>query len=286
MARALSLGLRLTANMIEGLAFIFLIFLMININLDLLYFDSIIIYSFIPAVFYDNANTEKSRILSDNKGKAGIYLWEHKESGKKYVGSAVDLSRRLQDYYSTYRLKRDNTYITNSLIHHGHSNFSLTILVYLDILDLSKSESKKLVLESEQKFIEELKPEYNILKFAGNSLGFKHTDKTKELMSIKKLGELNPMFGKKGTMLGKKGKDHPLFGIPLSEETKQRLSILKGTTIYVYSFDGLTLIDTFTSARKAAIHYKVDKKTIISYTKSGKLFKKQWILSTSERSSE
>ena len=39
---------------------------------------------------YKNAETEKLQILSDNKGKAGIYLRKHKESGKIYVGSAED----------------------------------------------------------------------------------------------------------------------------------------------------------------------------------------------------
>jgi hypothetical protein len=94
MARALSLGLRLTANMIDGVAFLLLIFLIISINLDLLYFDSIIIYSFIPTfkcyinnnenssekdltitanIVYINSEIDKSKILKDNKNKAGIY---------------------------------------------------------------------------------------------------------------------------------------------------------------------------------------------------------------------
>jgi len=38
--------------------------------------------SFIPAIVYNNADTDKLRILTDNKSKAGIYLWTHIESGK------------------------------------------------------------------------------------------------------------------------------------------------------------------------------------------------------------
>jgi hypothetical protein len=51
-------------------------------------------------IVYNNAKTDKSKILSDNKGKTGIYLWIHIESGKRYVGSAFNLADRLGRYYS------------------------------------------------------------------------------------------------------------------------------------------------------------------------------------------
>jgi hypothetical protein len=44
-------------------------------------------------ITYLNAGTEKFSILSDNKDKSSIYMWVHNESGKKYIGSAVDLSK-------------------------------------------------------------------------------------------------------------------------------------------------------------------------------------------------
>lgn len=39
-------------------------------------------------IVYHNVDTNKSQILSDNRGKAVIYLWTHLESGKIYVGSS------------------------------------------------------------------------------------------------------------------------------------------------------------------------------------------------------
>lgn len=36
----------------------------------------------VPVKFYLNADTDKLQILKDNKGKAGVYLFTHKESGK------------------------------------------------------------------------------------------------------------------------------------------------------------------------------------------------------------
>jgi hypothetical protein len=38
-------------------------------------------------VSYSNAYTLKKQILSENKGKSGIYHWINRESGKTYIGS-------------------------------------------------------------------------------------------------------------------------------------------------------------------------------------------------------
>jgi hypothetical protein len=39
---------------------------------------------FVPIITYSNTDTEKSKILKDNKGKAGIYQWVHNKS-KKFI---------------------------------------------------------------------------------------------------------------------------------------------------------------------------------------------------------
>ena len=38
-------------------------------------------------------------------------------------------------------------------------------------------------IETEQFYLDKFKPEYNILKFAGSSFGFKHSEAPRELMS-------------------------------------------------------------------------------------------------------
>jgi len=236
-------------------------------------------------MIYHNAETEKSNIFSNNKNKAGIYLWTHLESGKKYVGSAVDLSRRLSYYYSLSALKRRDNYISRAIINYGYSSFSLTILEYIDIFNLSKDSAKTLILEREQYYLDTLEPEYNILNSAGNNLGYKHSEDTlikmsgenhymfgknhslESLvkMSLVKKGENNPMYGKIHSTeslalmsLAKKGKTHSpetksLMRKPRTEDTKVKMSTAKGEgTIYVYNADKTTLINTFPSARKTA----------------------------------
>lgn len=49
--------------------------------------------SFTSVITYNNVVTDKYKILSDNNGKTGIYLWKHLESGKIYVGSSIDLKK-------------------------------------------------------------------------------------------------------------------------------------------------------------------------------------------------
>nr|YP_010608748.1 hypothetical protein PNX16_mgp023 [Drechslerella dactyloides]WAN89828.1 hypothetical protein [Drechslerella dactyloides] len=100
--------------------------------------------------------------------------------------------------------------IYNALLKYGHSKFSLEILEYC---------VTEKCLEREQYYINILKPEYNILKIAGSSLGFKHSEETIAKISTAKKGVKHPMFGK--THLAKtitkmseakKGAKHPMFG--------------------------------------------------------------------------
>jgi len=81
---------------------------------------------------YPNSDACKEKILSDNKNKAGIYKWENKINGKRYIGSSEKgLNRRFREYFNiNYLLKNKSMYICNSLIKHGYFNFSLTILEY------------------------------------------------------------------------------------------------------------------------------------------------------------
>jgi group I intron endonuclease len=135
---------------------------------------------FVPIMVYSNPDTNKLQILSENKGKAAIYQWTHIESGKRYVGSAVDLEKRLLNYFNGKYLENSSMYIYRALILHGYGAFSLTILEYIDIPGLSKKDARKLILEREQHYLDIIFSEdepntYNMLKVAGSVLGYLHT---------------------------------------------------------------------------------------------------------------
>lgn len=82
--------------------------------------------------------------------------------------------------------------INKSILKYGHSNFSLEILEYCD---------KSKVLSREQYYLDNLKPKYNMLKYAGSRLGCKHSPATVAKLKLmwannaelraKRLGPLN-----------------------------------------------------------------------------------------------
>lgn len=76
----------------------------------------------IPEKSYSNADSMKLRTTSLKRfcgKKSGIYRWVNNETGKSYVGSAIDLSRRLRQYYTISHLIKSNTVITKALLKYG-----------------------------------------------------------------------------------------------------------------------------------------------------------------------
>jgi group I intron endonuclease len=120
-------------------------------------------------VVYTNVNSEKLKILKYNRGKAGVYRLMNLVNGNSYIGSSIDLGKRLRCYFITKHLKGNKMVISKALLKYGYINFSLEILEYCE---------QSLVITREQYYMDLLEPEYNILKFAGSRLGFKHSTET------------------------------------------------------------------------------------------------------------
>jgi hypothetical protein len=149
-----------------------------------------------PVVSYSNADKDKFIIYEENKNKSGIYRWNNLVTGSSYVGSSINLTNRLSNYYSLAylkkRVKKGSSIINNSLLKYGYNNFSLDILEYCE---------PSLLIKREQYYIDTLKPKYNILKKAGSSLGFKHSLETLLKFKERKLSPealINLKLAKKG----------------------------------------------------------------------------------------
>jgi len=156
----------------------------------------------VPEKIYQNSDTCKTQILSDNKNKSGIYRFKNFKNGKRYVGSAVDLSNRLLFYYSPSKinsaLQQGKSYICSAIIKYGLNNFSLEILEYC--------EPDKLLIR--EKYYIDLGTEYNIIKdpTIPPMSGREHTNESKKKISDHqkkidhpgrfKKGENNIMYGK------------------------------------------------------------------------------------------
>lgn len=137
-----------------------------------------------PAVIYTNADTLKLQILKDNKEKSGIYRWRNLKNGKSYIGSSVKLENRLKNYFNLsflkYQVKNQQGKIYKAILKNGYCNFSLEIFEYCEPIN---------IIETEQYYIDLLKPEYNILKIAGSLFGFNHSEETRNKLIPAKLGK-------------------------------------------------------------------------------------------------
>jgi group I intron endonuclease len=77
-------------------------------------------------------------------------------NGKKYIGSSVDLRRRLLEYYNVNRLLNEKSMPINvALLKYGYHNFTYTVLEIC---------GKNSLFSREKHFFEVYTPEYNILK--------------------------------------------------------------------------------------------------------------------------
>lgn len=190
----------------------------------------------------------------------------------------MDLGKRLYNYFLiSYLIYHDNSYIYRALLKDGHSSFSLTILEYLDITNLSKEESKKILLEAEQKYIDKLSPEYNLLLTAGSSLGFKHSEETKnqlsELKKGKYLKEDNSFYGKSHT---------EEVRLLLSNIAKARPKSPNAKSVILTDSDH-NVIKEFKSMTELSIYLKADKAKLAECRNKGILFRNKYYIKPLEK---
>ena len=135
------------------------------------------------------------------KNDSNIGVYQIELNGKRYIGSTTKSFRiRWRSHLSKLKCSsHENPYLQNAYNKYGEDILVFSILETTDI--------RENCLLLEQKWIDSLKPEYNICPTAGNCLGRKFTKETKLKMS-------NAWRGRK-----------------VSEETKKRISeALKGNT--------------------------------------------------------
>jgi group I intron endonuclease len=129
---------------------------------------------------YLNLEQSKYTIYLQNKNKSGIYRWNNIITNESYIGSSVNLAKRLYQYFSEKHLKKTilngRSKICSSLLKYGYNSFTLDIIEHCD----SNS-----VIKREQYYLDLLKPELNICKKAGSTLGRKHSHETIKKLRLK-----------------------------------------------------------------------------------------------------
>jgi group I intron endonuclease len=123
---------------------------------------------------------------------SGIYQIQSKCKPERiYIGSTININNRWKDHFKELRRnKHHSSKLQNHFNKYGESDLQFSVLLGCDKSDL---------LKIEQYFIDSYNPFFNICKIAGNSLGThrKLSKETRDRMSFARMGEKNPMYGKK-----------------------------------------------------------------------------------------
>lgn len=217
-----------------------------------------IVFKYALKIYNDPLN-QRSLIRIDNNRKIGVYCWINKINSKFYIGSGDPLYLRISDYYQNwYILSRTNLYIVRAIIKYGMKNFSLVILEYSD------SDN---VISCEQKWINLLKPEYNISLTARNIKGYKHTKDNIEKMcnsSLNRKQEVKQSMSEshiREKNLGKKHSTESLNSLKVTAAKRNKSSLL-GLKVEITNIE-TKLTTIYESIRKAAEAIGSDIKTIL-----------------------
>lgn len=125
--------------------------------------------------------------------KNGVYRIRHEISGKCYIGSAAD-PKGIKQRFAVHRSRLDHNnhhsrYLQHAWNKYGADAFVFEVLLYCDPEDC---------LTFEQIAIDCYQPKYNSCPNAHNSLGYRHSDATKEKMKQNHAdvsGHKNPNYG-------------------------------------------------------------------------------------------
>lgn len=132
------------------------------------------------------------------RGMSGIYCITSKGDKKKYIGSSKCLYSRFKNHWNQLsKNKHCNKILQNS--------FNVGKVFSVRVIEECNCDK---LIEREQHYIDNLSPEYNILKIAGSCLGVKRSEATRNKISK--------------SLLGHPGAN---FGGSISEECKKKISL-------------------------------------------------------------
>ena len=152
-------------------------------------------------IYYEDVKENKRKIYKELKNKSGVYLFINNVTKDLYVGSSLNLTKRMVSFfYYANSDKVGKTILIRAMKKYGLDNFSLGILEFC-------TKHVEVCVNLEQKWIDYYRPSYNILKIAGSSFGFTH--------SIDTIIKLKKLFRKE---------NHPKFRSTSSHETKKVIS--------------------------------------------------------------
>lgn len=231
-----------------------------------------IIQNFNAVKVYDNLKENRVNILKEQRDKSGVYCLINKVNGHSYVGSSMNLASRMRNYLNKAFLKSKqnaNMPITKALLKYDYSNFSLLILEYVELVNLTIRETF---------YITQMIPYYNVLKEGYSSLGYKHTEETKKLLSELAKNRTHSEKTKGLIARAVTGENNPFYNKSHSIESKIRM-IEANSAYSVYVYNSLKeLLVIFPSVLTLAKLIKSNHPTLVNIIKEQTIFRGEWYL--------
>lgn len=160
-----------------------------------------------------------------------------------------------------------NMPIVKALLKYNQESFTLLILEYVEPNYLTIRETY---------YITYVMPHYNVLKQGYSSLGYKHTEETKELLSELAKNRTHSEETKSLIARALTGENNPFYNKSHSIESKVRIIEAKSAyPVYVYnSYKKLLVI--FPSVSTLAKLIKSNHSTIVDIIKEQTIFRGEW----------
>ena len=116
-----------------------------------------------------------NKIDSKLRFKSGVYMFINMVSGKRYIGSSVDIYNRIHEHvHNLNNNKAHNKHLQASWNKYGEDAFHYGILEYC---------KEDVQFEREQYYIDLIKPEYNLTLNVVANTGHKVEEETKKKIS-------------------------------------------------------------------------------------------------------
>lgn len=218
----------------------------------------------------------KSDIKRKSLKTPGVYALINTVNGKSYIGSSISLYERLIDYYqAAYIASQPKRHINRAILKYGIKSFLIVILEYTDQSDLHASE---------QAWIDNFKPEYNVLTYVTSLPGYKLTQEHKDNISKAIIGKKQSAEQRAAQSARLTGEGNPLWGRKHSAVSKALISLHAHKTFNRPGY-AVEVMDLCTGTRtpyismnKAAIALNISRSTIKKYA-NGKPFRGRYFFS-------